>query len=193
MPGKFYVVWKGRRQGIYDTWEEASGYVLGFPGARYRSFSNLEDAQKAYGSDPAADDGPAKPIPDSISVDAACSGNPGPTEYRGVSTSDGRVLFEHTLPWGTNNIGEFLAIVEGLAILQDMGSDVPIYSDSDIAILWVSRKRCTTKLEHTQRTTEAFKRVEEAEDWLRGNDPKNRVIKWNTLRWGEIPADYGRK
>ena len=43
------------------------------------------------------------PIKESIAVDAACSGNPGKMEYRGVYVADGRELF-HIGPFeeGTN-------------------------------------------------------------------------------------------
>ena len=48
---------------------------------------------------------------DSLAVDAACAGNPGPMEYRGVLVRTGQEIF-HVGPMegGTNNIGEFLAI-----------------------------------------------------------------------------------
>ena len=44
-------------------------------------------------------------------VDAACSGNPGPMEYRGIDLATGAEIFHFGPVHGTNNIGEFLAIV----------------------------------------------------------------------------------
>ena len=83
------------------------------------------------------------PINESLAVDAACSGNPGDMEYRGVYTATGQEIFHiGPLKEGTNNVGEFLALVHGLALLQQKGSDLPIYSDSRNAISWVKKKKC---------------------------------------------------
>ena len=50
------------------------------------------------------------PIPEAIVVDAACAGNPGVMEYRGLYLPSRTTLFEMgPFPLGTNNIGEFLA------------------------------------------------------------------------------------
>ena len=81
------------------------------------------------------------PINESLAVDAACSGNPGDMEYRGVYTATGQEIFHiGPLKEGTNNVGEFLALVHGLALLQQKGSDLPIYSDSRNAISWVKKR-----------------------------------------------------
>ena len=94
---------------------------------------------------------------------------------------------------GTNNIGEFLAIVHGLALLKQKGFDMPIYSDSATAISWVKQKKCKTKLPRTQETEDLFIVIERAEKWLNENKYTTRIIKWETKKWGEIPADFGRK
>ena len=52
-----------------------------------------------------------------LAVDAACSGNPGPMEYRGVYLLTGQEVFHFGPVYGTNNIGEFLAIVHALALM----------------------------------------------------------------------------
>ena len=203
-PKKYYVVWIGRSPGIYATWSECREQVHKFIHARYKSFPSLEEARKAFSEgwqkhynqgQRAMKRPPSRggPVPDSISVDAACSGNPGPTDYRGVHTRSGDPLFEGKLRYATNNIGEFLAIVEALRILKGKGSDMPVYSDSGTAITWVRNKRCNTALRGSPSTKEAFERIERAERWLRENDYPNPVLKWDTRRWGEIPADYGRK
>ena len=58
-------------------------------------------------------------IKESIAVDAACSGNPGNMEYRGVYTKTKEQIFHQgPFPQGTNNIGEFLALVHGLAFFK---------------------------------------------------------------------------
>ncbi|MFT7665899.1 MAG: ribonuclease HI, partial [Patiriisocius sp.] len=130
----------------------------------------------------------------SIAVDAACSGNPGTMEYRGVDTQTQKQLF-HQGPFyqGTNNVGEFLALVHGLAYLKMQKSDRIIYSDSRIAMGWVKKKKCNTKLKKTKKNDPIFELIARAERWLKNNSYSSIMIKWETKAWGEIPADFGRK
>jgi len=130
----------------------------------------------------------------SIAVDAASSGNPGRMEYQGVDTQTGKLLF-HQGPFaqGTNNVGEFLALVHGLAYLKKEGSDRAIYSDSRIAIGWVRKKKCGTKLAPHSSNKILFELIARAESWLRSNTYTTSILKWETKAWGEIPADFGRK
>ena len=137
---------------------------------------------------------PAEAIREAIAVDAACSGNPGAMEYRGVYLADGKEIFHYGPVHGTNNIGEFLAIVHGLALLKQKGLDnMPIYSDSVNAQLWVRKHQCKTTLVRNDQTDKLYQMIERAEAWLRDNTYKNPIIKWQTDKWGEIPADFGRK
>lgn len=208
---KFYVVWAGHSSGIYDSWEECKAQVEGFPGARYKSFNTQEEATEAYRNDPddyiilqkIASHRPqvvnyeAFPeiVLDSIAVDAACSKNPGPVEYRGVNVRTGETIF-HVGPLedGTNNIGEFLAIVHALALLKKSGNTTtPIYSDSRTAQAWVRNRQSKTTLQPTPRNGRILEMLRRANAWLASNTPANRIIKWETERWGEIPADFGRK
>ena len=165
---KFYVVWKGLNPGIYDNWAECKAQVDGQEGAKYKSFENREEAAKAFeagythylktASSPKAvarlaPEAPiGNPINESLAVDAACSGNPGPMEYRGVHVASRQEIFHFGPMKGTNNIGEFLALVHGLALLKQKGFDMPIYSDSVNAISWVKQKKCKTKLPRTPKT-----------------------------------------
>ena len=130
----------------------------------------------------------------SIAVDAASSGNPGRMEYQGVDTQTGKLLF-HQGPFaqGTNNVGEFLALVHGLAYLKKEGSDRAIYSDSRSAIGWVRKKKCGTKLAPHSSNKILFELIARAESWLRSNTYSTSILKWETKAWGEIPADFGRK
>ncbi len=131
---------------------------------------------------------------EALVVDAACSGNPGPMEYRGVHLPSGKQVFHFGPIHGTNNVGEFLAIVHALALLEQKGrTDLTIYSDSYNALLWVKNKKCKTKLERSPKTERALELVERAEMWLRTHEVKNPLVKWETKEWGEIPADFGRK
>ena len=127
-------------------------------------------------------------------VDAACSGNPGPMEYQAVDLQTGAPVFHFGPVYGTNNIGEFLAIVHALALMEKHGiTDRVIYSDSYNAILWVNNKRCKTKLPRSAETEELFSIITRAEIWLRTHVIKTPIRKWATAKWGEVPADFGRK
>ena len=136
---------------------------------------------------------PAVVVP-SLSVDAACAGNPGIMEYRGVDTATKRELFRQgPFPNGTNNIGEFLALVHGLALLKKEGSTAPIYSDSLTARKWVKDKKIKTTLARDHRNEPIFKLVDRAIIWLNANSWQNQILVWETKKWGEIPADFGRR
>lgn len=206
---KFYVVWKGVKPGVYSSWDDCKAQVSGFENALYKSFPTLGEAEKAFSENPwkslnnqhrkkvksVTVSKPAEKFSsESIAVDAACSGNPGLMEYRGVFVAGGTELF-HIGPMaeGTNNIGEFLAIVHALALLKKKKSAIPIYSDSANAIKWVTNKKCNTKLAQTTVNKPIFDLIERAEAWLRSNDYTNPILKWETKLWGEIPADFGRK
>jgi ribonuclease HI len=136
---------------------------------------------------------PMEVTADAIAVDAACSGNPGPIEYRGVYLKTGEEIFHFGPVKGTNNIGEFLAIVHALALLQQKGIEMTVYSDSKTAQCWVRQKRVKTTLKRTQETEKLFQLIERAENWLRTHSYTTPILKWETEKWGEVPADFGRK
>jgi ribonuclease HI len=198
---KYYVVWSGHSTGIFNSWEECQSAIHGYKGAQFKSFTNKQEAEKAfrdgskqYSVTPQKSAKTAKIVP-SLSVDAACSGNPGIMEYQGVNTATGERIF-HQGPFedGTNNIGEFLAIVHGLALLkkQNLGN-MPIYTDSVTALSWIKKKKCNTTLPPTNRNKKLFEMITNAEKWLQSNSWHNPLLKWDTKSWGEIPADFGRK
>lgn len=205
---KYYTVWKGHRPGVYASWKDCEAQVKGFNGARYRSFDTMEEAKLAFRSDPELYRKPPGTeeridyrkfigsgiIGNSIAVDAACSGNPGAIEYRGVFTETGSELFRQgPFPLGTNNIGEFLAIVHALAWMQKNKLELPVYTDSANAILWVKQKTAKTKMVQNDKNKKLFELITRAVSWLNNNEYKNPILKWNTEEWGEIPADFGRK
>jgi len=139
------------------------------------------------------------PLPPEVSanawaVDAACSGNPGPMEYQGIDLATGAQVFHFGPQHGTNNIGEFLAIVHALALMEQRGiKGKTIYSDSYNAILWVRKKACKTKLERNEKTAALYNIIARAENWLRTHPVQVPIIQWDTRKWGDIPADFGRK
>ena len=198
---KFYVVWKGNNPGIYQSWEKCQNEIKNINGALFKSFAGLEEAKKAYdqGYEVYKQSLDYKNISDSpelnsISVDAASSGNPGVMEYQGVDTNTKEILFKMG-PFNnaTNNIGEFLALVHGIAVLEKKSEKKIIYSDSITAMSWVRKKHCQTKLKRNEENEEVFVLVERAITWLKENNYSIIIKKWDTKNWGEIPADFGRK
>lgn len=217
---KYYVVWVGNEPGVYDNWADCEKQIKGVAGARYKSYESRSLAEDAFkvGPELAAsmvekqtkgeclltvdemgmtvvrpDAAGPKPILDAIAVDAACSGNPGVMEYQGVYVASRTQLFHYKAPVGTNNIGEFLAIVHGLAFLKKNNMPQILYSDSVNAINWVRAKQCRTKLALTPETAHLYEVIRRAEAWLHNNSYSTEIRKWDTDNWGEIPADFGRK
>lgn len=214
---KYYVVWEGHSTGVYDSWEECRLQVEGYKGAKYKAFDSQIEAVEAFRGTPSEHLGILQHLSDynqstaktakkktliprsniinnSLAVDAACSGNPGKMEYRGVYVATGVEVFRiGPMEQGTNNIGEFLALVHGLALLKKMGNNMPIYSDSRNAIAWVKQKKCKTQLVRNEINAPIFDLIARAETWLLNNEYTTTIIKWETESWGEIPADFGRK
>ena len=134
------------------------------------------------------------PILPALAVDAACSGNPGVLEFRGVVADTRTEVFRRgPFMQGTNNIGEFMALVLGLAYLKKYNLPWNLYTDSVTAMAWLRQKQCKSKLEWNAQNQELFLMVRKAEQWLRENTYTTQVLKWETSLWGEIPADFGRK
>ncbi len=207
---KYYVVWKGHKTGVFETWDDCKAQIKDFQGAQYKSFTTFDVAKKALkgnykdyiGKDKLFKSELSKlelkkigqPNYNSIAVDAASSGNPGVMEYRGVDTKTKKQLFiQGPFQNGTNNIGEFLALVHGLAFLKKHKSERILYTDSKTAMSWVYKKTCNSKLPRNKKNEVLFELIDRAILWLKENDYTTTIVKWETKAWGEIPADFGRK
>ena len=206
---KYYVVWDGRETGVFDSWESCKEQVAGYPSAVYKSFVSEDLANEAYYQDSKDHVGNNKkkpqltaeqkrkygePIQESISVDGASSSRGGMSEYRGVITHNAQEIFRMgPYPDGTNNLMEFLAIVHALSYCKQRDILLPIYSDSRTAILWVRKKEIKTKQPRTAKNVKLFDLIDRALKWLNMNDYPNKILKWETKAWGEIPADFNRK
>ena len=216
---KIYVVWKGRVPGIYYTLEDAMEQVDGYPGASFKSYDDSRQAANAYRKQERQNDKkelgnlllnaqrvnlPASGKPDYMTfpeidlngwaVDASCQGNPGTMEYRGVELLTGNEIFRiGPFKKSTNNIGEFLAIVHALALMQSKGENHTIYSDSVTGMAWVRDRKVKTQLKRTKENEDSFKMMERALSWLNSHTYSTRILKWQTDLWGEVPADFGRK
>lgn len=212
MGKKYYTVWAGWDTGVFDSWEDAQVAINGFKGARYKSFDSQEAAVNAYRGNPDEYIGTLRKIfthptvsvnydafpeirKDAWAVDGACGGNPGPMEYRCVRVGDCHQVF-HGGPYedGTNNIGEYLALIHALAQLDKQGDHTtPVYSDSRTALSWIRNRGHRSKLARTPRNGIIFELLRRADAWVQTHTIHNPVLKWNTEEWGEIPADFGRK
>lgn len=215
---KYYVVFKGYNPGVYDNWDEVNEQTKGFPGALFKGFSTSEEAAAAYRNYTGAEDRnelyklissaiPSKENkdsrilsdnpeidPDAWAVDASCLGNPGKMEYRGVEVKTGKVIFQiGPFEDATNNIGEYLALIHAMALMTKKGEYHNIYTDSVTALSWWRNKKIKTKLQQTPRNAKVFELLARASVWANTHRFPGKVIKWQTERWGEIPADYGRK
>lgn len=206
---KHYVVWQGRNVGIFDSWQSCKEQIDKFEGAVYKGYATRAEAVEALEAgmptfakyrqakpkaSPVVGTSASRPSYRAIAVDAACGGNPGNMEYRGVWVDSGQEIFRSKIyREATNNIGEFLALVYVLALSKRLGWTYDIFSDSYNAILWLRGGKCKTRLVEKAANAEVFDLIRRAETWLAQNSFSNKVIKWETSRWGEIPADFGRK
>ena len=190
---KYYVVWNGRRNGIFGTWADCLHSINGFPGARYKSFKCRERAEAEFSGRLLLPPESADEL--SIAVDGACSGSVG--EFRGVMLPCKIEIFrEGPFEGATNNLMEYVAVIEGLRWMERRGIRHPVYSDSRVAISWVTdggHKMVTPD----GGASEISKRVTGATAWLGSCVDKVGLVacirKWDTSRYGEIPADFNRK
>jgi ribonuclease HI len=209
---KFYVVWEGHAPGIYDSWEECQLQTSGYPGAKFKSFPTLEAATEAYRGDPREQLDIVRAIAahkqevvnysafpeirlDAIAVDGACSKNPGPMEYRGVKVATGEEIFHYgPVDGGTNNIGEYVAIIHAASLLAAKGDFMtPIYSDSRTALSWIRNRHSRTAIKPSAANAQVRALLARADAWISTHNIPNPLLKWNTELWGETPADFGRK
>lgn len=216
---KYYVIFKGHNPGVYDDWNDAKEQIDGFSNPVYKGYGSPSEAAEAYRKfSRNADNGdlgkflaeaslrslpkPGQPDYmtnpevdlDAWAVDASCLGNPGKMEYQGVELMTGRIIFRiGPFEDATNNIGEFLAIVHAMALMSREGKFHNIYSDSVSGMSWVRNRKIKTQLQQTSNNAKVFELMARALTWLHTHQFPAKVLKWQTDRWGEIPAGFGRK
>ncbi len=206
---KFYVVWNGIKPGIYNSWEECKEQVEGFKKAQYKGFFTKEEALMAFekpyeefaglkGQKKKLTESEikkfGKPFGEAIAVDAAFNGKKKLLEYKGIFIETSTQIFHYgPIEGGSNNIGEFLALVHALAYQVKNKMKFPVYSDSVTAMSWIKAKKCRSKVRINEKD-KVFELILRAEKWLLTNDISEfEILKWNSEGWGEIPADFGRK
>jgi len=100
---------------------------------------------------------------------------------------------------GTNNIGEFLAIIDAIQYIQSWEEkghkiDTTIYTDSQTALHRLASKKPKTTLPQNNQTKELLTKFQQSLLWLKTTDISCYDIqKRDTEKQGEIPADFGRK
>lgn len=124
-----------------------------------------------------------------IATDAAHSMKNGKTEYQGIDLATRQQIFYKDLGNQTTNIGEFLAVVEAAKyIIENDFQPRVIFTDSTTAIAWFKMKKTAS--------TKPCKDLQRAEMFLRALSADVDTIEiyhWDNKRWGETPADFGRK
>jgi ribonuclease HI len=198
---KLYAVKKGRKPGIYRSWEECNAQVCRFSKGEYKSFKTYEEAV-AFMEGKNFEVGP-KPLVNFFEIEKSPIQNPcmcvdgsfmasqNVMEYRGILFPDNIEIFIKSSFGGSNNIAEYSAIVRGLKYCQKQGLSIPIYSDSKVAILWVKKKKANTR--HAPQGSDLCSQLLDSENWLRDNTYTNPILFWDKKIYGEIPADFGRK
>ncbi len=150
----YYAVARGRKPGIYQSWEGADGakaQVFSFPGALYKGHYTLEEAEEwlQKNSDTGNSTGSQKlskaqaAVEDDqkviIYTDGGCSGNPGPGGYGAVILFNGhRKELSGGYRLTTNNRMEMIACIKAIESLEP-GCDVRLYSDSSYVVNGITR------------------------------------------------------
>src|SRR5918999_5464937 len=160
MAQKFYVVWSGRRTGVFTDWASAQRAVDKYAGARFKSFPTRAEAEQAFARDRSASIPPKTAsrqrasTPDSersaahfsqqfdvsIYCDGACEPNPGNAGsgivvYRAGELAE--LWYGLYNPMGTNNTAELNALYHALRIAEveiKTGNTVKVCSDSAYSI-----------------------------------------------------------
>jgi ribonuclease HI len=217
MAKKHYVVWVGNNTGVFDNWAETQKATSGAKGAKFKSFPNITEANKAftesyelhYGNSDGEKSTSGKikvkitkklDLKAYLTVDAAYNGKE--SEWRGVMCGtdfphEPEIFRSPVHSGGSNNIGEFLALIEGICyLLKSNQLHIPIYSDSKTALAWHRNKEHkSTVIDNKINDPVMMNKFFKSFDFLNGKAKELNYIleKWHTKEWGEIAADFGRK
>ena len=148
----FYVVRKGRRTGIFTTYAECEAQVKYYPGAIYKIFSTLAAAEYAlkYGWN-RSNKMPSNFNNCKVEINVSLPSSPclctdgskiklNSIEYRTVEYPSRKELFRYgPYPNGSNNIAEFLGLVATIRYCKHHSIELPIYTDSSVALIWVKK------------------------------------------------------
>lgn len=203
-PQKYYTVWAGRRTGVFSSWKQCQRQILGFKGARFKSFQTLPEAKAAlnrrYQDRRNTERTPiqtlfqtddTRPMSNSITVSGTCNIATGEVEIQAVhSGSKHPVFWKGPYHDGTEYMAEFVAIVQTLKYLKVRKLSIPIYSESSTAIKRITNRNATTKLPRRASNRELYDLFDRCLAWLNDNAYYNRILMWNTAEWGISPAGF---
>jgi ribonuclease HI len=160
MAKKFYVVWAGRKTGVFTEWATTHAQVDRFPGAKFKSFATRAEAVQAFDAGaplsvrarPAAVKSGTLPkevhtatVGLQIYCDGACEPNPGNAGSGIAVYRDGSLVqlwYGLYNPNGTNNTAELNALHQALLMAEAAcadGQTAQILCDSRYAINCVSK------------------------------------------------------
>lgn len=146
MASKYYVIWQGRETGIFTDWATCKKHIDKFPGAKYKSFKTLAEAEAAFGgratntvsANSKAKTAAKKKSSNTIKTytaaeidklntdtkiytDGGCEPNPGEAGSGIAVYRDGNVSelwYGLYNPHGTNNTAELSALFEALKMAE---------------------------------------------------------------------------
>ena len=183
---KYYAVAAGYKTGIYTAWfgsEGAEVQVRGFSGARYKSFSTREEAEKwlenpVLRKSPPTSDAMNVSFPpgeeetsaaDTVNIytDGGCSGNPGPGGWGAViADGDSRRELSGGYRLTTNNRMELMACIKALEAMTEQ-RELSLYSDSRYVVYGI---------------TKGWARKWRSQDWMRTKTERaENVDLWSRL------------
>lgn len=153
-PKKVYAVAKGRKPGIYNNWPAAQAQIEGFPGAIYKGFPTIAEAEEwmknpVFSKASSASNGiEERPLGNTmpktgevtIYTDGGSSGNPGPGGYGIVQIyGDERKELSGGFRLTTNNRMELMGVIVALRNLEHKNLPVTICTDSSYVVNGITK------------------------------------------------------
>ena len=124
-------------------------------------------------------------VPEGVVVGVICES--GMMTYRGVNSITGEEQFRYGPIAAAEDVGEFLAVVNALVFLKSKNSKLPVFFEKEEVLSWVKKNKCKAQI--PEDATEQLKKlVSRSEKWLKDNNYKSTLMKWNSAEWGENPA-----
>jgi len=148
---KVYAVAKGIKPGIYKSWDEAKIQVDGFPGALFKSFTSMAEAEDwlkknsnkmVINKEESHLTDTHSPKSDEIIIytDGGSLGNPGPGGY-GIVQIFGDSIEEiyGGFRLTTNNRMELMGVIVALKSLKQKDHKITIYTDSSYVVNGITK------------------------------------------------------
>lgn len=186
---KYYVVWKGHKIGIYYNWYDCKKQVNGYNGAEFKSYDSMEEAKKYFVEyfDNTTKFQYSPYSTKSFVVSGYCDNNFGKISFKTKLVSSDKAIFKELSIMGTKNIADLIAIIEAVKLSKKIKRNLPIYTSSKTAIVWIKNKKCNHSLFYSKMTKDTFLLIDEIDKWLLNNEIENNIILWDSNAWGEFP------